>query len=50
MAKLNLHRATAVVRRLETLCWREYLGAALSGVYPSEAQLEKMLDRLERMP
>ena len=31
-------------------CWKELLEGALAGLYPSDEELERMLDRLERMP
>lgn len=32
----------------ERTCWREMLLAVLSGLYPTDQQLEQMLDHLER--
>jgi len=34
----------------DRVCWRDVLEAAMCGIYPSEQQLEHMLDKLERMP
>ncbi len=34
----------------DRVCWREVLEAAMCGIYPSEQQLEHMLDKLERTP
>lgn len=37
------------IPQYQTLCWREMLEAAVSGLYPSEGQLERIFDRLEGM-
>ena len=31
-------------------CWREILSNAFTGLYPTDQNLEKFLDRLERTP
>jgi hypothetical protein len=35
--------------RCERPCWREMLLVAMAGLYPSDQQLEHMLDHLERL-
>ena len=37
-------------RHPTSLCWRDLISQAVAGIYPSEQQLEHMLDHLERTP
>ena len=37
-------------KQCSPLCWRELLQSAFSGIYPSDQQLERMMDHLERTP
>lgn len=34
----------------ERPCWRELVENAVSGIYPTDQQLENMLEHLERTP
>ena len=50
MGQNQLQRRPRPAEREECTCWREMLFGALSGLYPTDQQLEQMLDHLERTP
>ena len=50
MGQSQLEHRLRPVDREERTCWREVLLGAPSGLYPTDQQLEQMLDHLERTP
>ncbi|MEL7516793.1 MAG: hypothetical protein AAFY84_18030 [Pseudomonadota bacterium] len=50
MGQSQLERRPRPAEHEVRTCWREVLFGALSGLYPTDQQLEQMLDHLERTP
>ena len=50
MGLSHLERKPQPPERQVRTCWREVLFGALSGLYPTDQQLEQKLDHLERTP
>ena len=48
MALYQSHRRTGPAAQEKSSCFQELLEATAAGLFPSEARIERMLNRLER--
>lgn len=48
MGRNRLDQLKDIRKRSDKPCWHELLAATFTGLYPSDQNLEQMLDHLER--